>query len=521
MLNQYLWRMLWISIIITALSTGNVCYAEASQEISVNADWDNLIGNSRLSASAYIVNNPKMRRDSSIRKPVISAIKDLEIDNLRYMTYFSFRKLSIPELYPPKNGKTSWDFSLMDEPMTDMFKATSGRSIILTLGAIPDWMFKGEQDPKYPDDPNTLDLTNHTGKELADPSGRELADYIARIVSWYTMGGFTDEFGERHTSGYYYKIPYLDILNEPEVEIGLSPESYTRLYDAIVEAVRKVSPRTKFIGLSAGQTLSPDRLQYFLNSNNHKPHIPLDYVSYHFYAKGGIFDGPDQWQYNFFRDVDDFVKRFHFMESDRLRLAPSTGVIISEAGVLLDTHMINPNPPKVPHLFWNASGASFAYLYANLAQNGVSMLHMAQGIGYAGFFPELTLFDSSTGAPNARYWVLKLLAKSFRPGDVIVKTEVVHSSESLMTWISPDLLAQGFCSKDGIRRILLVNKRNKSVKVILPVTNDPTPLDIVDEDSGMVGIHSTVSENGRFTMKPFAVGVATVSPQNVSCVCAG
>ena len=45
------------------------------------------------------------------------------------------------------------------------------------------------------------------GTELRDPSFKEVADYYARLLSWYTKGGFTDELGKRHESG--TTIPFL------------------------------------------------------------------------------------------------------------------------------------------------------------------------------------------------------------------------------------------------------------------------------------------------------------------------
>ena len=69
-------------------------------------------------------------------------------------------------------------------------------------------------------------------------------------MSWYTRGGFTDENGKLHISGYHYMFPIWEVLNEPDGEHHTTPEQYTRRYDAIVSAIRKVSPETKFMGLA-------------------------------------------------------------------------------------------------------------------------------------------------------------------------------------------------------------------------------------------------------------------------------
>ena len=79
-----------------------------------------------------------------------------------------------------------------------------------------------------------------------------MADYYARLVSWYTQGGFTDEYGKRHDSGHHYKIDYWEVLNEVDGEHSMTPQTYTRVYDAIVEAIHRVDPKMKCVGMGLG-----------------------------------------------------------------------------------------------------------------------------------------------------------------------------------------------------------------------------------------------------------------------------
>ena len=44
-----------------------------------------------------------------------------------------------------------------------------------------------------------------------DYSGGQIADYIARVVSWYTAGGFTDEFGIFHKSNFHLNISQFEV----------------------------------------------------------------------------------------------------------------------------------------------------------------------------------------------------------------------------------------------------------------------------------------------------------------------
>ena len=89
-------------------------------------------------------------------------------------------------------------------------------------------MFKTDKPVPYPADPNQPVWNYEQGTELRDPSMKEVADYYARLVSWYTQGGFTDEFGKRHESGHHYKIDYWEVLNEVDGEHHMSPQFYTR-----------------------------------------------------------------------------------------------------------------------------------------------------------------------------------------------------------------------------------------------------------------------------------------------------
>jgi len=121
------------------------------------------------------------------------------------------------------------------------------------------------------------------GTELRDWSLKEVSQYYARLVSWYTGGGFYDEHDKYHESGYYYDIPVWEILNEVEYEHSMTPQYYTQLYDAISAAIHEVNPDIKFVGMAlAGRELN--WVQYFLNSSNHAPDVTLDYISFHFYA---------------------------------------------------------------------------------------------------------------------------------------------------------------------------------------------------------------------------------------------
>ena len=111
----------------------------------------------------------------------------------------------------------------------DFLEATKGHSVILNFSTIPAWMFKTDKPVTYPADPDQAVWDYTQGTELRDPSMKEIGEYYGRLFSWYTQGGFTDEFGKRHESGYHYSIPYWEVLNEIEFEHKMTPETYTKI----------------------------------------------------------------------------------------------------------------------------------------------------------------------------------------------------------------------------------------------------------------------------------------------------
>lgn len=486
--------------------------AQAEQLHKVSIDWGKTVAVSKLSPSVYVVNSPMMRRNSPVHAPVHQGLKDLGVDYLRYMSYFSFPKLSVAELYPPKDGKTSWDFSLLDPLVLDIFKAAEGHPTMMTFSTVPAWMFKRDKPVSYPDDPDAFVWEWPQGTELADESAQQLADYFARLFSWYTQGGFTDELGKYHRSGHRFKIPYWEVLNEPDTELLISPENYTKLYDKVVTAIRKIDPKTKFVGLSPAFT-TPDMLEYFLNPKNHAPGIPLDMISYHGYAMSSSpQDGPEQWQHSFFSQADTFVDKVDFIENIRKRLSPATRTAINETGTLLGSSFgINPNPPKIHDSYWNISGAVYAYLYLNISRRDIDALHMSHGLGYPGFFPEITMFDWTTGKPNARYRSLELIKNNFGPGDSVIDTEIIRPTGQALGHLSifADFAVQAYRKADGSKKILLINKRMRPIRVALPKLPGGAQVQTVDDATGGNSPRVSAHQGDSIELSPFSISVVT------------
>src|SRR5216683_1429664 len=279
---------------------------EAPGQIVVH--WDKVTSESKATPTLQVVVNPPLRRGTPVHDNAFRALHDLGADYVRYVPWLPYPRLGVAELEPPKDGKTSWDFSLLDPMTIDFLEATKGHSVVLNFSTIPQWMYKTDKPVSYPDDPDKAVWDYEQGTELRDPSFKEVADYYARLLSWYTKGGFTDELGKRHESGHHYSIPYWEILNEVDFEHRMTPQTYTGLYDAVAEAMKKVQPDLKFVGVSLaipGQ--NPDFFEYFLNHKNHRPRIPLDALSYHFYAVPTPDEPLEIQQHTVFAQADGFL----------------------------------------------------------------------------------------------------------------------------------------------------------------------------------------------------------------------
>ena len=471
--------------------------AENSPKVTV--DWSKIVRVSRMTPTFQVVVNPPLRRGGSLHDPAFRAIHDLGCDVVRYVPWLPYPRLAVAELEPPRDGKTSWNFSLID-PMTDDFmQATAGHSVMLNFSTIPEWMFKTPREVNYPHDPDQVTWDYTQGSDLRDPSMKELADYYARLVSWYTLGSFKDEYGVKHTSGHHYKFDYWEVFNEPDLEHKPTPRQYTERYDAVVEALRRVAPQMKFAALAlASPYQEPAYFEYFLNHSHHKPGIPLDMITYHFYASPSPDQTPEIQQYTFFDQADHFLDTVRFIESIRQRLSPQTKTDADELGSIASDDN-RSGPIVIPDSYWNLSGALYAYVYAELAKQGIEYAGESQLVGYPTQFPSVSMINWETGQPNARYWVLKLLHDNFAPGDKLMEA----SSDSSAVY------ALGVVTRDGKHKVLLVNKRDRAFTASIPGASGGRE-DVVDQQTGFNPPATRQLASDDVTLGGLAVAVVTL-----------
>lgn len=468
----------------------------AAQEKSVTVNWNNVLTVSKTIPTLQVVYNPMLRAKSPIHKASFEALKNLGADYVRYVPWYPYPKAAVAELKAPTATETFWDFQYADPPLVDFMEATKGHPPVINFSTIPVWMFKTAEPVQHPADPDLPFWSYKLGKELRDSTGKEVADYFVRVFSWYTKGGFTDELGKFHKSGHHYKFPYWEVLNEPDLEHQMSPQLYTKIYDAVVPALKKISPETKFIGISVALETDPQWFEYFLNPANHKPGVPLDGISYHFYGRPASLDQRiDSYQYSFFDQANGFLDRVRYIENIRKRLAPNTFTHINEIGTILENRDYKG---VIPPEYWNLSGAMFAYLFVELSKIGIDAAHESQLVGYPTQFPDVTMINWKTGKPNARYWILKLLKDNFGPGDKLVPASSHH----------PDVAAQAFITATG-KKLLLINKTNKEISLKLPAMEGAT-LQTVDVNTGDNPIAHAELTTSTFLVKPFAVTVIKI-----------
>jgi hypothetical protein len=476
----------------------------APQRLTI--DWSKTLRVSVTTPTLQVVVNPKLQPGEIVRKEGYAAFQTLQLQYARYVPWFPYPRMAVPELSPPTATQTFWDFKLVDPPALDFLKATAGRNGYMNFSTIPAWMFKTPTPVKVPSDPNQPDFDYNHGTELVDPTGKQLSDYYGRIASWYAAGGFTDELGVFHKSGYHFALPLYEVLNEVDAEHNMTPAQYAQRYDAIVTGIRKVSPKTQFIGLALADPRNhPEIFEYFLNPANHKPGIPLDWISYHFYAVPAGGETMETSQYTFFAQAADFVSSARYIDAIRKRLSPHTRTMINETGSIL-RHDMDPQTssskadPHIPQSYWNLSGATYAYVYEELAKLGIDVVGESQLVGYPSQFPSVTMVDWNTGRPNARFQVLSLMHDNMGPGDrlIALNTDPIFDAQPI---------AVSAYVRNGVRKVFLINRRAVPASIELPGVAGGS-LQVVDQTSAGGPIRREKISSSSITLGGFAVAVA-------------
>ena len=506
-MNRKPWPTKLALLAIVAVSS--MTSVAQDQPPKVIAHWDKLIRVSQTTPTLQVVVNPPLQRGTSVHDNAFKALHDLGADYVRYVPWLPYPKLGVAELEPPQDGKTSWDFSAIDPMTIDFLEATRGHPVILNFSTIPQWMYKTDKPVTYPADPAQVFWSYEQGTELRDPSMKEVADYFARLVAWYTQGGFTDELGKRHESGYHYSVSHWEVLNEVEYEHQIDAPTYTRLYDEVVTAIKGVQPDMKFVGMALAMPTDPNYFEYFLDHKNHKPGVPLDFISYHFYAVPARDETPEVEQFTYFDQADGFLKTVRYIEAIRRRLSPETKTTIDELGVIAADDLAQGEAGHVAkpieNSYWNLAGALYGYLFGEMTTIGIDVAGESQLVGFPTQFPSVSMVDWNNGKPNARYWVLKLLHEDFGPGDKLVEVESFSQSASN----GPYVYTLAFHTRDGKKRVLLINKRDRAFDVSVAGATGGQ-VEYVDQTTGFHPPGTAKLSTDTLKLGGFSVAVVTL-----------
>jgi hypothetical protein len=488
---------------VTAAQAGPTAEpAPGAPPVEVKADWSAPGIESKTTASLQVVLNPLFRPQSPMHDRVFGALERLQADDVRFVPWMPYPKLGVAELEPPGDKGTSWDFSLIDPLVVDFMRAMGGRRAMVSFSVVPQWMFVTDEPVAYPSNPDEITWSYQQGTELRDPSGKELADYYARLASWYTRGGFVDERGKRHDSPHHFSFDAWEVFNEPNTEHEMKPEQYVARYDAIVDAVRAVAPKTRFAGPAVSFPLQ--NLPFFtdfLDPAHHRPGIPIDVLTYHFYVlvprdrPAGACPSPA------FQQNDKFAAGVSDVEAIRARFRPAAETAINEIGAIIFEEL-SPDKPDdeakpIEDGWWNLSAALFAHQFATLSLLGIEVVGQSALAQYPGQFPSVSMLDWKTGRPNARYWVLDMIKNHFGRGDRLVPT--VASTRRVH--------AQGFVTRRGERAVLIVNKCDGETVVGLPGLAGARSLQV--DTAFDPPAAKTVAADGTVRLAPFGVAIVT------------
>lgn len=453
--------------------------------------------------------SPPLERGAPGHDRAFAALRDLGVDYARFLPWFSHPHLSVAALQEPTESTTSWDFSRLDPYVEDFMAAAEGRPVVANFATIPHWMFVGGETVEVGDDPHAIHWDYEQGTVFRDESLTEVADYFFRLASWYIAGGFHDERGIWHESGHHYQFAYWEVLCEPDLNRQLSPEVYTRLYDAVVERLRPLDPEMRFIGLSLSHVHhKPEYFWHFLDPAHHAPGIPLDAFSIHFYASPDIVNpfGPEgnpptsTWMSTFFAQTEGFLEQIRLISSIARRLSPETKLLVNEVGTY-PPDLMNPEP-SISAEYWALSASIQTYLWTKCLELDVDLVGVAEFTDYPEMIPGTTLVDWETGEPNARYHALKLMADHVRFGDRRVPTMVGSPGY-------PDarVHAQAFATPEGRRSIVLVNKRDHPVEVEITDWSEHSTLHCVDASTAAGTPTARPVDGSRLTLAAHASAV--------------
>ena len=133
-----------------------------------------------------------------------------------------------------------------------------------------------------------------------------------------------------------------------------------------------------------------------MNASNHKPGIPLDWLSYHFYSQVGAGTSAAGFGEKFFSDADAFIEEVSEIQQ-LIALYANTSVTgkplknyideigcfygdVQQAGVPGKGKGLDLMGPNAT-LYWNAGAAMYSYVFGHFTEIGIEFAGASQLMG--------------------------------------------------------------------------------------------------------------------------------------------
>ena len=418
----------------------------------------------------------------------------------------------IVEPFPPEHEQCKWDFSKLDIKVEEEIKNCEKGTYVFNIRTCPPWML---------DKSKAAPLFALSSGEAKDQSFKQLADFCARIVSWYNKGGFTDEKGIYHKSGHYYNIKYWEILNEQDAgESAIyikSGKQYAKAYDAIVKAIHEIDPDVLCGGPSQSCIPTEEHDVKYLKDFLENAEEAVDFVSVHFYSDHAGLILPDGIKRDrddslnipakkkYFKAVKD-IGRYFLKCRELVNNYGNIPIFVSETNVCLDTKF--DYPLALGEYSQNNYGVAwFGYLFKTGVMNGINILQQ-----YQFYCPlnrsrhlknHISLINNITGEPHLTYWFIKALNDFFNTSGIIVENDfcgdvevlsvkypeqkkgillVINKADGNITEehsVDIEINLGNYEIKKDCYKLLILDKINKSIEPIHMDTYDRNEISIV------------------------------------------
>jgi hypothetical protein len=265
----------------------------------------------------------------------------------------------------------------------------------------------------------------------------------------------------------------------------------------------------------------PQFFRYFLDPRHHAPGTPTEMVSFHFYAIPALGQEFESWQYSVFDQLGGLINRMAFIDAIRKELSPTTRINVGELGTGIPEDFFAAYGRKpvdttglTPEWYWNLAAAFYADAFIELNKKGADVISASQLVGYPPeMIPSIRLIDLDSGKPLPELQVLELLTRHLRSSRIRVPTVVVQEESGLTSHFEDDevnianidIAAQAFRTDAG-RRLLLVNKRNRSMTVVIESSRSIAEMEIVDESGSKTNARESKTPY-TIDLQPFAVAM--------------